>query len=94
MPKSATDVCNPKKPSSVSSMVLDGTSKHSIDLTDCQGESFDMATAADKNSTSSDANPCENKQVFQGVPLSNWKEGLKITLAIPKAHGLQGKLLN
>ena len=64
MPKSATDVCNPKEPSNALSMALDCSAKHSTDLTDCQGESSDMAAAADKNSTSSDANPCEKKQVF------------------------------
>ena len=46
MPKFATDVCNPKEPSNVSSMVLNGTTKHSIDLIDCLGESSDMAAAA------------------------------------------------
>ena len=35
MPKSTTDVYNPKEPTSVSAMVLDGTADHSIDLTDC-----------------------------------------------------------
>ena len=64
MPKSTTDVCNSKEPTSVSAMVLDSTADHSINLTDCQGTSSDMAVAADKNSASSDANTCENKQVF------------------------------
>ena len=64
MPKSTTDVCNSKEPTSVSAMVLDGTADHSINLTDCQGTSSDMVVAADKNSASSDANTCENKQVF------------------------------
>ena len=61
MPKSATDACNPKESSGVLIMVLDGTAKYSIDLTDFQGESSDMAAAADKNFTSSDPNPCKNK---------------------------------
>ena len=62
MPKSTTGVCNSKEPTSVSSMILDGTTDHSIDLTDFQGKS-DMPVAADKTSTSSDANTYENKQV-------------------------------
>ena len=71
MPKSTTGVHNPKEPSSVSSMALDDTFNYFTDLTDCQGESSDMvaaavaAAAADKNSTSFDANACENKQVFR-----------------------------
>ena len=63
MPKSTTGVCNSKEPTSVSSMILDGTANHSIDLTDFQSKS-DMPVAADKTSTSSDANTYENNQVF------------------------------
>ena len=64
MPKSTTDACNPKEITSVTNTVLDGTANHSIDLTDCQSESSEMTVAVDKNSISSDANTCENKQVF------------------------------
>lgn len=59
--KTFAGACNPKESSSVSSIVLDGAVDHSIDLTDCLGESSDK-TADDKNSTSSDAETCKNKQ--------------------------------
>ena len=88
MPKSTTDVCNSKEPTSVSAMVLDGTADHSINLTDCQGTSSDMAVAADKFPPFLMQTPVKTSRLFRNPYFPNWKEGLKMTLVIPNAHGL------